>query len=106
MLDLLEAERDVLARLIYRSKNQHRTSVLFRKMEHLHRLLKRDPYDPQKAVECCQRLYIAGTSYLKMGHFIPLSVCVTALAARIALLITKIHRLSHKKKNPIDEIFG
>lgn len=98
---LLKEEARVLQRLVYRSKNQHKTSPLLRQMTRLSRLL-RGPLDRQAVVSCCQDAYIAGSAGLAMGYFIPLNATVMALAARVFFIVSR----QPPARDPIDDIFS
>lgn len=71
-------------------------------MAHLDRLLRKSYFDKKKIIGCSQDLYIAGSSQLAMGFFVPLSVCAMACAARIFYLVSK---LPDTKRSQIDDIF-
>ena len=105
---LLEEEKAVLARLIYRSKNQHSPSLVFRRMTHLHRQLRmlnngRIGHSTKEGIlESAQRLYIACSSDLVMGFFMPLNICTMSVAARIFYLVRKCP--SGRDRRPCDGI--
>lgn len=79
---MLEKEKEILAKLIYRSKNQHKSSEKLRKMIHLHRLLKTNS-DSQKIIECCKKLYVICSSDVVCGFFISLNITVMGISARV-----------------------
>ncbi|KAI5170253.1 hypothetical protein PAEPH01_1276 [Pancytospora epiphaga] len=100
---ILDEEHRVLSQLVYRSRNQHKSSQILRRMTHLDRLLRKSPFDKKKIIECCQNLYIAGSSQVTMGYFLPLSICVMGCAARIFYLVSK---LPGYERTQIDDIFA
>lgn len=103
----LAKEVETLNRLIYRSKNQHKSSLLFRKMVHLKRLLNVNDLsrsDQIRITSCARDLYIIASSDLSMGFFIPLCLCVLGISARVFYLIDKC--ITKKNENKIDEIFS
>jgi len=103
---LLEGEKTLLSALIYRSKNQHKSSQTLRKMIQLRRLLRYvvlDERRKEQLIDCCQNLYVICSGDMCMGYFVPLSITVMAVAARIFYLISQI---KPKKATAIDEIFG
>jgi hypothetical protein len=103
----LNKEIELLADLIYRSKNQHKSSLVLRKMTHLKRLLRISTLGPlakEKILECARRLYLASSSDLGMGFFVPLSLCVLATSARVFYLVSACQAEFPKSK--IDEIFS
>lgn len=103
----LEREIKILDTLIYRSKNQHRSSVILRKMTELKRLLRATSISrPLKSriTVCAKNLYIAASSSLSMGYFIPLCLCVLGVSARIFYLVEKCQVAA--ERSSIDEIFS
>lgn len=157
--DILIKELEVLDKLIYRSKNQHKSSIILRKMIQLKRLVTKSlaystfstsndlnnnnlgglggatdkfsknlqdnnnfknvnyrmnfsclslsnlkEIDKNKITECAKNLYIAGSSNLCVGYFIPLSLCIMGASARIFYLIDNCKTAA--TKNIIDDIFG
>ncbi len=99
---LLEMEKQTLFKLIYRSKNQHKSSQKLRKMIHLYRLLKLNKRT--KIINCAKKLYIVCSSDLVSGFFIPLNIVVMGIAARIFYIYTKLPR--QNKSSEIDCIFN
>lgn len=95
---LLGDEVAVLGRLIYRSKNQHKSSLMLRRMEHLRRSIRKGA-GRGPVMERAKELYAVGSSSLVRGHFVPISVCVMAVAARIFYLV------SRQARGPIDSLF-
>jgi hypothetical protein len=90
-MDLRE-EAGVLRRLVYKSKNQHKNTIYFRKMVHLKRALgkvfrARTPslrrVAASDAREIAAQLYIAASSNIPDGYFLGVTVLTLALAARI-----------------------
>jgi len=103
----LHKEAQILDSLIYRSKNQHKSSLILRKMTQLKRLLrisKLTPAERSRIATCAKGLYTVASSSLAMGHFIPLSLCVLGASARIFYLIEKCQ--VENERNAIDEIFN
>lgn len=105
--EVLSKEAEVLSSLIYRSKNQHKSSLVLRKMTHLKRLLRISNMQPtakEKILECTKKLYLASSSDLCMGFFIPLNLCVLAISARVFYLVTTCQ--AELPRSKIDEIFS
>lgn len=105
--EALSVEMELLSSLVYRSKNQHKSSLVLRKMAHLKRLLRISAMRPlakDRILECCKRLYLASSSDLGMGFFIPLNLCVLAISARVFYLVSSCQAEFPKTK--IDEIFS
>jgi len=103
----LDKERSVLIALVYRSKNQHKSSLVLRKMIHLKRLLRitgLSETKKQDIIKCTKSLYIVSSSDLSMGFFIPLNLCVMGICARVFYLISKCKVDSGRNK--IDEMFA
>lgn len=108
----LSEEIKVLDSLIYRSKNQHKSSLILRKMLHLRRLFRMSnlveltSFKKSKIIDCAQMLYIYSSADLSMGFFIPLNLCILGTSARIHYLI-KICEINKKENysNAIDDIF-
>ncbi|KAI5150171.1 hypothetical protein ENBRE01_1337 [Enteropsectra breve] len=102
----LSEEKKTLARLIYRSKNQHKSSKFLRKMVQLKRLT--DYRDLSKGLqsrilECCMNLYCISSMQIKMEYFVPINLCAMGIAARIYVLIKKIKT---QPASQIDDIFA
>lgn len=103
---ILDAEKSILAKLIYRSKNQHKSSPMLRRMIQLSRLMRDGAvHGPArtKILAVSQDLYIACSSSLCMGYFVPISICVMSVAARIFYLVS---RMPSQGRSQIDLIFG
>lgn len=103
----LNKEIETLGNLIYRSKNQHKSSLVLRKMIHLKRLLRIEKLtqtDKIKITNCAKNLYIAASSNLSMGFFIPFSLCTLGISARIFYLINNCE--IEKKTTVIDDLFA
>lgn len=103
----LSKEIETLNSLVYRSKNQHKSSSLLRKMIHLKRLLriqKLNSSDKMKIVECAKKLYIIASSILSMGFFVPLCLCVLGVSARIFYLVDRCK--AEPQENAIDRMFS
>lgn len=105
--EALRRETEILSSLIYRSKNQHKSSLVLRKMTHLKRLLGISAMRPtvkEKILECAKKLYLASSSDLSMGFFVPLNLCVLAISARVFYLVSACQ--TELPKSKIDEIFS
>lgn len=87
--EILQREMEILDSLIYRSKNQHKSSLMFRKMTDIKRLLKANTIQKSRVLKSAIDLYIAASSNLSMGYFIPLSLCALGISARVFYLIQK-----------------
>lgn len=98
--DLLKAEKKILDRIIYRSKNQHKSSLRLRRMIHLQRLMAKNA-PLTKIKNCCQDLYIICSNDLVLGHFIPINTVLMALSGRVFYLIGKV-----SKPSTIDQLFS
>lgn len=99
-------EIEILSKLIYKSKNQHKSSLIYRKMTDIRRLIRKccipnlRDRDRNNILECAKNLYVYSSSELSMGFFIPLNLCILGVSARLFYLVSKIDTI-----NPIDEIF-
>jgi hypothetical protein len=82
-------ELELLDNLIYRSKNQHKSSLMLRKMIQIKRLLKSKKLMKNEILKASQDLYLAASSNLSMGFFIPLCLCLLGVSARIFYIFTK-----------------
>lgn len=103
----LQNEISVLNSLIYRSKNQHKSSIILRKMIHLKRLLRITNLkrtDKIKITNCAKNLYLAASADLSMGFFIPLCLCLLGISARIFYLIDRCEVIDNRSM--IDDIFS
>lgn len=103
----LEEEKNILAKLIYRSKNQHKSSFVLRMMIHLKRLFRTEHFSKEeksKILNLCQNLYIECSRYVHMGYFLPFHITTMCIAARIYFLLSRSYKT--QKKNQIDDIFS
>lgn len=103
----LDAEVKILDRLVYRSKNQHKSSLMLRKMICLKRVLRIETLsikDKARIGNCARDLYIVASANVCEGFFLPLCMCVLGVCARIFYLIEKCN--PKQESNKIDEIFS
>ena len=87
--EALTKEIEILDNLIYRSNNQHKSSLILRKMTNIKRLLKSKSSQKSKILNAAVDLYLAASSSLSMGFFIPLCLCLLGVSARIFYIIQK-----------------
>ncbi|KAF7684504.1 hypothetical protein TCON_0319 [Astathelohania contejeani] len=106
----LRSELNLLELMVYKTKNQHRRTWVYKKLVLLNRLLNREPWDIERILTCCRELYILATSNLEMGHFIGYTCVILGICARIHFLISKETKDKENPKenesNIIDDIFG
>lgn len=97
MDDALQQEVALLRRLLYRMKNQHRATWIYKKMQHLSRTVNKDAV---RAQAVCEDLYVLCTSSLALGHFVSLMTIVMGISARIRFLVRG------RSDDEIDAIFA
>ncbi|KAM0679835.1 hypothetical protein GINT2_002007 [Glugoides intestinalis] len=103
----LEEEVKILDRLIYRSKNQHKSSLMLRKMICLKRVLRIKTLsiqDKTRIRKTAMSLYIVTSANICQGFFVPLCMCLLGVCARIFYLVEKC--IPKQECNKIDEIFS
>lgn len=100
MMGVYRQEVWLLRRLLRKMKKQHGSFWMYKKMQHLSRLLDRDKV---LAVQCCEDLYILGSSNLSLGHFVSLTVVVMGICARLRFLLG---RMDIQSQDEIDHIFS
>jgi hypothetical protein len=102
----MEIERKNLHRLICRSKYQHKSAPMLRKMTQLNKLLihmDSSEERKRKIMDVAMDLYIICSRELSMGFFIPLNLCLMATVSRIFYLA---NRVLPRKSTAIDIIFS
>lgn len=107
-LKLIE-ELEALRLVVYKSKNGHRGSRLFRKLVHLKRLSQSFLLNKVKSKkdEICrvsEELYILATSNIPEGHLISYTLIVLGLCSRIHYLVGDIECI--EDTDDIDEMFA
>lgn len=80
-------------------KKQYGSFWIYKKMQHLSKLLDKDRL---LSIECCEELYILCSSNFSLGHFISLTVVVMGICARLRFLL---ERQSAQSLDEIDNIF-
>ncbi|KAM0671610.1 hypothetical protein CWI42_060790 [Ordospora colligata] len=105
-----KAEVMILERVVYKSRNGHKGSRLFKKLVHVLRLcrmflaarVQSKVYLVRKA---CEDLYILGTSNIPDGYFIGYTLVVLGISSRIHYLIAKL-KCKEDQVDDIDDMFA
>lgn len=102
MVSKIEYEYWLLKKIIYKTKNQHGNTLLYRRLNQLKRFVGRYIKHNHilKIKELCENVFILATSNIEMKHFIGLSLVAMGICARIYFLIEKI------ESEIIDDIFS
>ncbi|TBU00905.1 hypothetical protein CWI38_0160p0020 [Hamiltosporidium tvaerminnensis] len=105
----LETEYKILSKVIYKSKNRHKNTFLFRKLNNLKRFIKKFKETPNTKDKyiiqvLSQDIYLLGSSNIEIGHFISLSLVCMGLAARFKYLVETFD-FSKINTTEIDSIF-
>ncbi|AFM98447.1 hypothetical protein EHEL_060750 [Encephalitozoon hellem ATCC 50504] len=105
----LKEELEILRLVIYKSKNGHRGSKLFRKLVHLKRLsqsflLNRVKSKREEIRRVSEELYVLATSNIPEGHLISYTLIVLGLCSRIHYLVGGIECI--EDTDDIDEMFA
>ncbi|KAM0678151.1 hypothetical protein BDAP_001163 [Binucleata daphniae] len=107
-------EKEVLKKFVYRIKNEHKSTMIYRKIVHLHRLTRNTDIEKITSLEsqtiqrCCSDLYILATSYIALGHYLGFTYIVLGLCGRFHFLVGKLYYNKKQKlcdDNEIDAIF-
>eukprot|EP00866_Antonospora_locustae_P001447 jgi/Antlo1/1447/2542 len=96
MINAYRNEVWLLRRLLYKIKNQYKSTWMFRKMRHLSKLLQKNSPD---ALKCCEELYVVCSANLALGHFVSLTIVIMGICARLRFLLPRI-----RSKTDVDEI--
>ncbi|ADM11681.1 uncharacterized protein Eint_060730 [Encephalitozoon intestinalis ATCC 50506] len=105
----LAEELKILEMVVYKSKNGHRGSRLFRELVHLKRLgnlflLDKSRSKRDKIRRVAEELYVLGTSNIPEGHLIGYTLIVLGLSSRIHYLAGGIR--CDEEIDDIDEMFA
>lgn len=103
----LQEEVDTLNRVVYKARNAHRPTLLFRRMNELRRLCNGflSCRLESKVVQICrtsQDVYILATANIPDGYFVGYTLIVLGLCARIHHLV----RHAEVACDNIDEMFA
>ncbi|KAM0687853.1 hypothetical protein COBT_000897 [Conglomerata obtusa] len=114
--DIFLQEYIILNKFLYRIKNEHKSTMIYRKLKHLQRLLNpclctEKISRIEKCEICCLDLYVLATSNIVMGHYIGYTYIILGMCARFSFLLNKIKvknesgDSTNSKRNEIDSIF-
>ncbi|KAG0439259.1 Ribonuclease MRP protein subunit rmp1 [Dictyocoela muelleri] len=102
MVSKIECEYWLIKKIIYKTKNQHANTLIYRRLNQLKRLLKK--YIEQNQIsnikEICEKVFILATSNIEMEHHVGFSLVIIGICARIYMLI------ENEESEIIDDIFG
>lgn len=96
MISAYRNEVWLLRRLLYKTKNQHKSTWMYRKMRHLSKLLQKNRTG---ALKCCEELYVLCSANLALGHFVSLTVVIMGICARLRFLLPRV-----RLKTDVDDI--
>lgn len=104
----LSEEVETLGKVVYKSRNSHRPTKVFRKLVQLKRscisfLSDRSETKVNFICRICEDLYILATSNIPDGYFVGYTLIVLGMCSRIHYLIKEVECV--KCKNDIDEMF-
>ncbi|KAH9411253.1 hypothetical protein HK407_06g10830 [Ordospora pajunii] len=104
------AEIVVLERVVYKSRNGHKSSRMFKKLVHVLRLCRmflaaRTKSKVHLVRKACEDLYIMATSNIPDGYFIGYTLVVLGISSRIHYLIAKT-RYKDDQTDDIDDMFA
>lgn len=114
---LYDFEKSLLDKFTYRIKNEHNSTMVYRKVVHLQRVLKKiDKHnmttsDLEKVQKCCMDLYVLSTSYIALGHYLGFTYIILGMCGRFHFLIGKLYVNQKAKEvninleDEIDSIF-
>ncbi|CAD25441.1 hypothetical protein [Encephalitozoon cuniculi GB-M1] len=105
----LAEELKTLDMVVYKSRNGHRGSKVFRELVHLKRLcrsflLKRTRSKRNEVLRMGEKLYILATSNIPDGYFVGYTLIVLGLCSRIHYLVSEAECI--EDANDIDEMFA
>lgn len=105
----LAAEVRLLDMVVYKSRNGHRGSLMFRKLVHLRRLchsflLSKAVSKRNKIRKVGEELYILGTSNIPDGHLIGYTLIVLGLCSRIHYSVGEVE--CEEEPDDIEEMFA
>lgn len=98
----LDKEIKIAKALIYRLKNQHKSTLMYKRLKFLVRMVKKND---KRVPICCENLYLASTANLALGHFVSLSVVILGVSSRIWYLFHEKNDIS-EEEDEIDDIFN
>lgn len=103
----LENEYKLIKQLLYKSKNQHRRTLIYRKMKELFKKIKRR--EPMNVIKNVSRdLYVLTSSNVPLGHFIGFTYVIMGISAKVYCIADELEmdevRESNAKESDSDEI--
>ncbi|KAF5140087.1 hypothetical protein AAJ76_600040938 [Vairimorpha ceranae] len=104
---VIKNELALLSKLYYKSKNQFKSSELLNRINEVRKLgnkfqIANSEYIKLRLQNACINLYIAASSYFKMGHFVKFSLLLFGISSRIYSFL----EFNFVYKDEIDDIFG
>ncbi|ELQ75922.1 hypothetical protein THOM_1109 [Trachipleistophora hominis] len=99
----LENEYKLLKQLLYKSKNQHRRTLIYKKMKELFKKIKkRESMCVIKNV--ARGLYVLSSSNIVMGHFVGFTYVIMGISAKVYCIADEleIDEIKEKRTNKSD----
>lgn len=85
----LQVELDLLARILYKSKNQHRNTLYYRKLKHFYKCICKAVKDPSlvpKARDLGLQAYCLLKTLVRQSFFLPFAITAIAAVGRLRKL--------------------
>lgn len=93
----LENEYNLLKRMLYKSKNQHRRTFMYRKTKELFRKIKkRESMSIIKNV--ARDLYVLSSSNIPLGHFLGLTYVTMGISAKVFCIAQELEGDEHEEQ--------